>query len=77
MNKNLTLSLDEALLDQVKLIAAGKRTSVNALARGFFESLVEKERNIDEARESLLRLAREKAGDMGTRTWNRGALYDR
>ena len=77
MTKNLTLSVDEAVLDKVKLIAAGRRTSVNALVRGYFDSLVDKERNVDEARQTLLRLAREKAGDMGARTWKREALYDR
>ena len=77
MPKNLTLSLDDELLDAMKLIAARRRTSVNAMVRGFLQSEAAKERAKDEARESLLRLARERQGDMGSQKWSREAVYDR
>jgi plasmid stability protein len=77
MNKNITMTIDETVLKKVRIFAAERRTSVNALVREYLDSLVAKERATDEARESLLNLAREKAGDMGSQKWNREKLYDR
>ena len=37
MNKNLTLSIDEDLLDKARVLAAMRRTSVNEMVRGFLE----------------------------------------
>ena len=34
MNKNLTLSIDEDLLDKARVLAAMRRTSVNEMVRG-------------------------------------------
>ncbi len=56
MTRNLTLAIDDALLDKVRVLAAMKRTSVNEMVRGFLIRLVEEERSKDEAREALLRL---------------------
>jgi len=77
MKKNITLTVEEAVLKKVRIFAAEKRTSVNALVREYLDSIVAKDRATDEARESLLNLAREKAGDMGTQKWDREKLYDR
>ncbi len=56
MTKNITLAIDEDLLDKVRVLAALKRTSVNELVRGFLTKLVEQERAHDEARTGLLNL---------------------
>lgn len=77
MSKNITLALDEDVLSQVKVIAAKRNTSVNGMVRDYLASVVERERATDEAREALLELAREKAGDLGTQRWRREDLYDR
>jgi len=47
------------------------------MVREFFAEVAAKRQAKDEARQALLRLAREAAGDMGSKTWNREALYDR
>jgi hypothetical protein len=65
MTRNLTLAIDEALLDKVRVLAAMKRTSVNEMVRGFLTRLVEEEAEHDEATEALLKLARESKGRMG------------
>jgi len=75
--KNITLAVEEAILEQVKLMAAEQRTTVNGMVREFFAEVAAKRQAKDEARQALLRLAREAAGDMGSKTWNREALYDR
>lgn len=65
MSKNITLAIDENLLDKVRVLAAMKRTSVNELVRNYLTRLVEEERGKDEAREELLRLMDESEGRMG------------
>jgi hypothetical protein len=65
MTKNITLAIDEDLLDKVRVLAAMKRTSVNELVRGYLSRLVEEERGRDEAREELLRLMDTSEGRMG------------
>ena len=62
MTRNLTLAIDEGLLDKVRVLAAIKRTSVNEMVREFLTRLVEQEQSKDEAREALLKLNR-KAND--------------
>lgn len=65
MTRNLTLAIDDDLLDKVRVLAAMKRTSVNEMVRGFLTRLVEEETEYDEATEALLKLARESKGRMG------------
>ncbi len=65
MAKNITLAIDEELLEKVRVLAAMKRTSVNELVRGFLTRLVEEESAYDEVTEGLLSLCREAEGDMG------------
>lgn len=43
MPKNLTLSIDEDLLDKARVLAAMKRTSVNEMVRGFLQAEVARE----------------------------------
>jgi hypothetical protein len=62
VTKNITLAIDENLLDKVRVLAAIKRTSVNELVRGYLEQLVEDAKGHDEARAELLRLMDESEG---------------
>jgi plasmid stability protein len=75
--KNITLGVDEEVLEKVRVLAAKRKTSINGLVRDFLTALVAKEHAVDEARARLLDLAREKAGDMGAQKWQREKLYDR
>ena len=43
MTKNITLAIDEDLLDHARVLAAMKRTSVNAMVREFLEREVRRE----------------------------------
>lgn len=65
MTKNITLAIEEDLLQKVRVLAALKRTSVNELVRGYLKRLVEHEQAHDEAREELLRLMDASEGDLG------------
>ena len=75
MPKNLTLSIDEELLNKARVLAAIKRTSVNEMVRGFLERLVEEAKQHDEARAELLRLMDESDGDMGNWRPTRAETY--
>lgn len=77
MTKNITLTVDEEILKHVRIYAAERRTSVNAMVRDYLAGLVAREREADDAREALLKLARAKRGDMGSQKWDRESLYDR
>lgn len=65
MTRNLTLAIDDDLLDKVRVLAAMKRTSVNEMVRQFLARLVEQEVEHDEATQELLKLIDESEGDMG------------
>ena len=43
MAKNITLTVDEELLDGARILAAKRRTSVNEMVRGFLKREVERE----------------------------------
>ena len=75
MTRNLTLAIDDDLLDKVRVLAAMKRTSVNEMVRGFLSRLVEQESEHDEATEALLKLARESQGRMGEWRFSREETY--
>ncbi|HEX8472061.1 MAG TPA: DUF6364 family protein [Brevundimonas sp.] len=75
MTRNLTLAIDDDLLDKVRVLAAMKRTSVNEMVRGFLARLVEQESQHDEATEALLKLARESKGRMGEWRFSREETY--
>ena len=75
MTRNLTLAIDDDLLDKVRVLAAIKRTSVNEMVRGFLARLVEQESQHDEATEALLNLARESKGRMGEWRFSREETY--
>ncbi len=63
--KNITLAIEEDLLDKVRVVAAIRRSSVNEMVRGYLARVVEDEKGRDEAREALLKLMDESEGRMG------------
>lgn len=65
MTKNLTLAIDDELLDRARVLAAMKRTTVNAMVREFLEQVVQAELDADEVTRELLKLSREGSWDMG------------
>ncbi|MGX6649048.1 DUF6364 family protein [Maricaulaceae bacterium MS644] len=75
MTKNLTLAIDEDLLDRARVLAAMKRTTVNAMVREFLERVVQDERETDEVTQELLKLSREGAWDMGDWRPSRDETY--
>lgn len=77
MTKNITLTVDEEVLEKVKILAAERRTSVNALVRDYLTGLAKAEDRTERARRRLLELAKESKAELGPISWKRGDLYDR
>lgn len=75
--KNLTLRIDEMLLDQARRIAMEQGTSVNSLIRDYLEEFVQKHDRQAKARKELARMFRESTADSGGITWTREELYER
>ena len=67
MAKNITISVDEEVLQRAQVVAAIRRTSVSELVRGFLKGLTEAEVPVkkDEAREALRKLMDESPYRMG------------
>ena len=75
--KNITLAVDEAVLEQVRKYAANHGTSVNALVRQHLEQIARNEERAKQAMLELREMSRTSTARLGKRTWKRDDLYDR
>jgi Arc/MetJ-type ribon-helix-helix transcriptional regulator len=74
--KNVTLAMDETLLEQARGLAERRKTTLNALIRSLLAHEVEQEDRIAWAREGMRRLMAEKPLDLGPAyKWNRDEIY--
>jgi DICT domain-containing protein len=62
--KNITLAIEDEVLDKVRIVAAEKKTTVNALVREFLADLASRDERLAEARKQLLRLMDTSEGRM-------------
>ena len=58
--KNVTLAIDETLLEQARSLAEKRRTTLNAMVRSLLAHEVEQEDRIAWAREGMRRLIQER-----------------
>jgi hypothetical protein len=77
VSKNITLAIDEAVLDEVRLFAAKRNTTVNGLVRDYLEGIAKQEDRVTRARRRLLELSEQSTLEVGEVTWKRSDLYDR
>ena len=78
-SRNITLSLPEETLQEVKIIAVKRNTSVSALLGGLLEDLVARETGYRQAQQEFMALA-EEGFDLGTGgqvSWSRDELHER
>ncbi|NBC21825.1 MAG: hypothetical protein GVY06_12400 [Alphaproteobacteria bacterium] len=73
--RNITLAIDEDLLDKARVLAAMRRTTVNAMVREFLRHETEAERRHDETTAALLKLARESEANFGPGPFVRDEAY--
>jgi predicted transcriptional regulator len=75
--KNITLAIDENVLDEVREIAARRRTTVNALVRDYLTQIASEESRIAEARKGLKELMDKSTARLGKDyVWNREEIYE-
>jgi hypothetical protein len=73
--KNITLSVDENVLTEVRRRAAERNTTVNALVREYLTSLAAHENRASSARARLRQLSRQSEGQLGKKAWSREDLH--
>ena len=74
--KNITLAIDEDLLERSRALAERRKTSLNALVRTLLASEIEQEDRIAAAKRGMKRLMDESRGSMpADYRWNRDEIY--
>ncbi|MBN9307161.1 MAG: hypothetical protein BGO82_07500 [Devosia sp. 67-54] len=76
MTKNITLAVDEDVLDKVRVVAAEKKTTVNALVRNYLAGLATADNRAERARQRLLELIDRSQAEMGPVTWTKDELHE-
>lgn len=77
MTKNLTLAVDEGLLERFRLHAAERKTTVNALLRKHMEEAVGLDERRRKAIAAMLELGRTTQARIDMSQWDRTATYTR
>lgn len=78
-NRNITVSLPEEVLEEAKVIAVRRRTSVSALLRGMLDDLVAEETGYRQAERRFIEL-QDRGFDLGTNgqiDWTRDETHER
>ena len=75
--KDITLSVDEGVIRTVRLYAAKRGSTVNALVREFLTELASREDRVRKARERIVELSKRSTARIGSRTWTREELHER
>lgn len=75
LSVNLTLSVDEDVLDRARRVAQHQGTSLNALVRDYLAQLAGKKSGPDLARE-MRETFKKPAGKFGDWKWNRDEIYE-
>ena len=60
--KNITLAVDDKVLDKARVVAAQRKTTVNALVREFLIEIATRDERRERARHELLELMRTSKG---------------
>jgi hypothetical protein len=74
--RNLTIQLDEDLVQRAKVLAAKRGTSVSGLVAHELDDIIVADERYEEARRQALK-SMENAQPRGGRHWRREDLYDR
>ena len=74
--KNVTLAVDEKILEQARAYAERRGTTLNALVREHLANVAREDQRIEEARRGLLELIDQSTGRLGPNyKWNRDEIY--
>jgi hypothetical protein len=74
--KNITLAIDDKVLEEVRVYAAKQSTTVNALVRDFLGKLANEDRRLADTRKRLKELMEKSTAELGPDyVWNREEIY--
>lgn len=74
--RNLTLAIEDEVLETARRLARERGTTLNQLVRDHLTDLVAREDRRRAAAERLKRAMREEMVEVGPRTWKREDLYE-
>ncbi|MHB8481680.1 MAG: DUF6364 family protein [Nitrospiria bacterium] len=78
MKRNITITLDEDLAKEAKVLAAQKDTSVSQLLAEFLEVILKKAKGKEVSKNNFLKLTRKKYHlNYSKRTFGRESLHER
>ena len=75
--RNVTLSIEEDVLQEARKMAAERGTTVNAMVRASFAELVRQRRRTRDALKRMRELAEEGGMEFGKKSWSRDDLHGR
>ncbi|MBS1825828.1 MAG: MerR family transcriptional regulator [Acidobacteria bacterium] len=75
--KNITLSVDEAVLAGARRYAVEHDSTVNALVREYLTRLASQSENARTARRKILQLSNKSQARIGDARWTRDDLHER
>jgi hypothetical protein len=75
--KNITLSVDDEVLAEVRRYAAARNTTVNGIVRQHLESIAASENRARQAIQELREMSDRSPAEVGPLTWKRDDLYER
>ena len=75
---NITLNIPDEILDDVRIVAAEKKTTVNAMVRDYLASISRQKRRAKAAMAELRKMSETSASDLGPDfKFDRASLYER
>ena len=77
MTRNITLSVEDSVLKEVRRIAVEQDTTVNGLVRGYLHELAGEKKKREKARRDLLKLLPKMKARVGGIRWTREELHAR
>lgn len=74
---NITLKIDEKLLEKARQLALRKKTSINAIVKKGIEEFVSGDSNREAATKGLEAFFRHSRARIGAKTWTRDEIHER
>lgn len=77
MRRNLTLAIEDDILNRARIEAARRRTTVNSLIRDYLASIAGVDESREEAARWLIRTMKNSRANSGGVRWTRDELHER
>lgn len=74
---NVTLKIDDALLENARRLAFEKKTSINSIIKERLEQFVSSDQKREAALHGLDAFFRKTKARVGRKTWNRDEIHER